>query len=91
MTYIIVDDGIIQNLIVCDNDKTANQLGALPGYDGATIGEPYSPPEPEPVLTLEDRVTSLEGDTEELHEALDMILTGYTGEEEGTDETGTAE
>lgn len=35
-------------------------------------------PEPEPQATLDERVTNLEGDTAELHEALDMILTGVT-------------
>lgn len=31
-----------------------------------------------PALTLDERVETLEGDTAELHEALDMILTGVT-------------
>lgn len=35
-------------------------------------------PEQEPLPTLDERVTTLEGDTAELHEALDMILTGVT-------------
>ena len=35
-------------------------------------------PEPEPAPTLDERVTTLEGNTEELHEALDMILSGVT-------------
>ena len=45
-------------------------------------------------LTIDERVTALETekasqeDVDELNEALNMILTGYTGEE-GTDETGT--
>ena len=53
-----------------------------------------TPPEPEPPApTLDERVTSLEtekasqADVDELNEALDMILTGYTGEE-AADETG---
>lgn len=51
-------------------------------------------PEPEPEPTLEERVKAMEtgkaeqADVDELHEALDMILTGYTGEE-AADETGT--
>lgn len=51
------------------------------------------PPEP-PAPTLDERVTALEtekasqADVDELNEALNMILTGYTGEE-GTDEAGT--
>lgn len=53
------------------------------------------PPEPEPVPTLEERVATMETgkaeqtDVDELHEALNMILTGYTGEE-AADEAGTA-
>ena len=52
-----------------------------------------SQPDPEP--TLEERVKTMEtgkaeqADVDELHEALDMILTGYTGEE-AADEAGTA-
>ena len=52
-------------------------------------------PEPEPEPTLDDRVSSLETtkadqtDVDELNEALDMILTGYAGEE-ATDAEGTA-
>lgn len=42
------------------------------------------PPEPEPVPTLEERVSAVEtgkaeqSDVDELHEALNMILTGVT-------------
>ena len=52
-------------------------------------------PAPDPQPTLSERVTNLEAnkaeqtDVDELNEALNMILTGYTGEEAG-DETGTA-
>lgn len=46
MEYLIVLDGVITNIIVCKDEEAASQLGALPFYDGATIGEPYSPPEP---------------------------------------------
>ena len=53
------------------------------------------PEEPEPEPTLEERVATMEtgkaeqADVDELHEALNMILTGYTGEE-AADEAGTA-
>ena len=96
MDYLIITDNIITNIIVCTSDETAAQFGAMPSYDGARIGDTYSPPEPEPPApTLDERVTSLEtekasqADVDELNEALNMILTGYTGEE-GTDEAGTA-
>ena len=95
MDYLLIDDNIITNIIVCADAATAASFGAVPSYDGARIGEPYDPPpEPEPEPTLDDRVSSLETtkadqtDVDELHEALDMILTGYTGEE-AADEAGT--
>ena len=50
-------------------------------------------PDPEPTPTLDERVSTLETtkadqtDVDELNEALNMILTGYTGEE-AADETG---
>ena len=95
MDYLIVTDNIITNIIVCADDATAASFGAVPSYDGASIGDTYFPPEPEPPApTLDERVTSLEtekasqADVDELNEALNMILTGYTGEE-GRDEAGT--
>lgn len=95
MTYLIVTDNIITNIIVCASDEIAAQFGAVPSYDGARIGDPYNPPPaPDPEPTLDERVSALETtkadqtDVDELNEALDMILTGYTGEE-GTDEAGT--
>lgn len=48
MEFCIVNaDGIIENIIVAD-EAFAAEIGALPSYDGAAIGEFYSPPEPEP-------------------------------------------
>lgn len=78
MDYLIVKDGIIENVAVFYDEKLAKKLGALPYYVGAEIGQPYTP-EPEiQTTTLEERVGSLEDDTKDLHEALDMILTGVT-------------
>lgn len=51
MNYLIVSDGIIENIIVCTSDDVAAQFGAVPSYDGARIGDPYNPPpvpDPEP-------------------------------------------
>lgn len=96
MDYLIITDNIITNIIVCASDEVAAQFGAVPSYDGARIGDPYDPPPaPEPEPTLDERVYALETtkadqtDVGELNEALDMILTGYTGEE-ATDAEGTA-
>lgn len=94
MDYLIVSDNIITNIIVCASDEIASQFGAVPSYDGARIGDSYAPPPaPDPEPTLDDRVSTLEAtkadqtDVDELNEALDMILTGYTGEE-AADEAG---
>lgn len=47
MNYCIVDsEGIIVNIIVCENDKTAAQFGAVESYEGAHIGGQYKPPIP---------------------------------------------
>lgn len=61
MNYLIVEDGIITNIIVCDDDTTAEIFGAVPFYDGAGIGDAYSPPDPpDPEPTTEERVAALE-------------------------------
>ena len=39
MNYCIVDEnGIITNIIICEDDETAKSLGAVAGYPSATIG-----------------------------------------------------
>lgn len=48
MEFCIVNaDGIIENIIVAD-EEFAVDIGAVPSYDGAAIGEVYAPPAPEP-------------------------------------------
>lgn len=60
MNYCILgEDNQILNIIVCDADFAA-ELGAFPSYDGAAIGEAYSPPPPPP--TTEERVAALEAE-----------------------------
>ena len=44
MEYCVVQSGFIVNMIVCENAQLAAQFGAVPSYDGARIGAPYSPP-----------------------------------------------
>lgn len=67
MNYCIVNpDGIIENIIVCENDEVAAQFGAAASYDGATIGEAYSPPPPPP--TTDERVAKLEAENKLLKE-----------------------
>ena len=75
---------------------TVEEIGGVMTVTNWTPGiipDPEPTPEPEP--TLDDRVSSLETtkadqtDVDELNEALDMILTGYAGEE-ATDAEGTA-
>lgn len=56
MEFCIVNaDGIIENIIVADEDFAA-EIGALPYYDGADIGAAYAPPEPDPEPTPEPSV-----------------------------------
>lgn len=55
MDYLLITDGVITNIIVCADDQTAAQFGAVPWYEGARIGDAYSPPpEPEPEPTETD-------------------------------------
>lgn len=48
MYYLIVKDGVIVNIIVCDSNAIAEQFGAVQYYEGAAIGEVYNPPKPDP-------------------------------------------
>lgn len=44
MKYCIVSNkNIVENIIICDNDETAKELGATTYYDGAAIGQEYDP------------------------------------------------
>lgn len=44
---IVNAENVIENIIVADVDF-AESIGAFPYYEGANIGDVYSPPEPEP-------------------------------------------
>lgn len=68
MIYCIVnDENIIENIIVAD-EEFALSIGAKEGYDGAAIGDTYSPPAPPP--TIDERVTTLEADNDLLKQQL---------------------
>ena len=68
MEYCIVEDGVIVNMIVAEADFAA-EIGALPGYDGAAIGVPYTPPAPEPEPpTTDERLEKLEAENKLLRE-----------------------
>lgn len=68
MNYCIVnDENVIQNIIVAD-EEFASSIGAKESYDGAAIGDTYSPPAPPP--TTEERVTALESDNNLLKQQL---------------------
>lgn len=68
MDYCILDsDNLITNIIVCEDDVTAAEFGAVPSYDGASIGAAYDPPPaPDPGPTTEDRVAALEAENKTL-------------------------
>ena len=59
MKYLIIKDGIITNIIVCDNDETAKEFNAVPYYKGANIGLKYEPVIEIPEPTIEDQISSL--------------------------------
>ena len=64
MNYCIVnEENIVTNIIVSDS-AFAETIGALPAYDGAAIGEAYSPPPPPP--TTEERLAALEAASDRL-------------------------
>lgn len=68
MNYCIVnDENVIQNIIVAD-EEFASAIGAKESYEGAVIGDTYSPPAPPP--TTEERVTALESDNNLLKQQL---------------------
>lgn len=87
MRYKIIQDGETVNTIVA-SEAFATEYCTANGYtyEEDPLPEPAPPP-------LDERVTALENtkadqtDVDELNEALNMILTGYTGEE-AADETG---
>lgn len=68
MNYCIVnDENVIENIIVAD-EEFALFIGAKEWYDGAAIGDTYSPPDPPP--TIDERVTTLESDNNLLKQQL---------------------
>lgn len=56
MNYCIVNaENVIENIIVAD-ESFANEIGALPYYEGADVGAVYAPPQPEPELSVWDEL-----------------------------------
>lgn len=59
---IVTAEGVIENIIVAD-EAFAASIGAMPSHAGAAIGAAYDPPPtpaPEPEMTVEERLDSLE-------------------------------
>ena len=80
MDYCILDsDNLITNIIVCVDDTTAEEFGAVPSYDGARIGAAYEPPDPdpapEPEPTADERISALEAENHLLNQQV-AALTG---------------
>lgn len=68
MNYCIVNnENIIENIIVAD-EEFASAIGAKESYEGAVIGDTYSPPPPPP--TIDERVTTLESENDLLEQQL---------------------
>lgn len=78
MDYLLIDDNIITNIIVCADAATAASFGAVPSYDGARIGDPYAPPpEPEPEPPEPTEVEQLRAQVADLqNQILTMRLGG---------------
>lgn len=74
MSYLIVDNGIITNVIEA-TDSAAELLDAKPGYAGAGIGDKYSPP-PEPMTTEEAELDLLT----DINYRLSLVELGLTTE-----------
>lgn len=68
MDYLLIENGVIVNNIICEDDETAALFGAVPSYEGAAIGTAYAPPTPPP--TIDERVTTLESDNNLLKQQL---------------------
>ena len=57
MDYLVVKDGIIENIIVCENDEIAKEFNAVPSYEDAEIGKKY---DPNHIIELVERVENIE-------------------------------
>lgn len=69
---IVVEEGIIENIIVCENDEIAAKFGAVPGYEGARIGDVYAPP-PEPEPEPEPEYVTYEELAEAIREGVNAV------------------
>lgn len=68
MNYCIVnDENVIENIIVAD-EEFALSISAKESYDGAVVGDTYSPPPPPP--TIDERVTTLESENDLLKQQI---------------------
>ena len=81
MRYVLVKDGIVENIIEAEPD-VAEDFGAVAYYDGCDIGEPYQPERTYTDLELtEQEITDLELTTIEQGQQMTdlelMILEGY--------------
>lgn len=64
-----------------DEDVPGSSVTVEPNieaWEAWKASHPTEHKEPEPTQTMDERVTALKGNTAELQEALDMILTGVT-------------
>lgn len=83
MNYLIVKDGVIANIIVCADDKTAERFGAVPFYDEACIGAVYAPPPaPEPEPPTDERIAILEQENKLLTQRVNALSSQNDFQEE---------
>ena len=53
MNYLIIENNVITNIIDCANEEIAAKFGAVASYNGAKIGDKYSPPSPSATILRE--------------------------------------
>lgn len=79
MRYLIIKNGVISNIIVCESDSIASKFNAVPSYEGASIGDPYSPPGPSPSELRElayttEKLVTFRDNSLTIDEANDLFL-----------------
>lgn len=93
MDFLLIQDGMIANIIVAEPDVAA-ELGAVPAYAGARIGGPY-PPIPTPAQQREtaydtDPLIQWQGKSITVTEAA-RLWTYYTSEGDAATATALTE
>ena len=57
MEYALLEENTIVCIVECEDEKSAEQVGAFPSYPGAMIGDVYEPPTVNSLLAALHKVT----------------------------------